>query len=268
MRISDTIDAGVGESLVSCDVTPPTSAYDSSTATGERQPSSDYSGHVNYCRPVQLDYSSSLSSARGYGTQGGDSTYSPSTPQIFSPPPSATTPVAAPRSSIRVKQLEGENAELKDVIGDLQRQNGELSGRVRMLKEANERNLKRLNEENERSIEKISRLELSGTTADYEKGKLEQILKDKDGELYKEQQERRNVETSLSSLRIDYERVDRERQRLVEERDRLKAECKRSPSVEQVAPLSRPGGRDTGVYRRLNDAIREKREVEEVRPAQ
>ena len=269
--------ASSDESWTSCDVSPPTTTSEGShTAVNEGQTSPAYTGYVaTDCRPIQLDYSSSLSSEGGYGTQGGNSVYSPSSPLIYSQSPSATssssTPVAAPRHSIRVKQLEEENATLRSEMNLLKEQNTKLSGRIDMLKEANERNLKRLNdekerlnEENEHNIDKISRLELSTTSADVEKARLQEQLKEKDDQIYKEQQERRNIESSLSSLRIDYDRIDRERQWLEEERDKLKADIKRSPSVEQVAPLGRSGGRDSGVYKRLNNSIREKRELEEV----
>ena len=252
------------ESWTSCDVSPPITTTQAAVSEGQTSPV--YTGHVpTDCRPVKLDYSSSLSSEGG--TQGGNSVFSPSSPRLNSRTPSATTPsltpVAAPRMN-KVKQLEEEKAKLQNEKEDLEKLNIELSEHVRMLKEANERNLKRLNEENERNINKISCLELSSTSADVEKVRLQKQLREKDDQIYKEQQERKNIESSLSSLRIDYDRIDRERQRLEEERDRLKVEMKRSPSVEQVVPLGRPGGRDTGVYRRLNDSIREKRELEEV----
>ena len=271
--------ASSDESWTSCDVSPPTTTSEGSqTAVNEGQTSPAYTGYVaTDCRPVQLDYSSNLTSEGGYSTQGGNSVYSPSSPLIYSQSPSSSattsssTPVAAPRHSIRVKQLEEENATLQTEMDLLKEQNTKLSGRVEMLKEANERNLKRLNdekewlnEENERNIDKISRLELSTTSADVETARLREHLREKDDQISKEQGERRNIESSLYSLRIDYDRIDRERQRLEEERDRLKADIKRSPSVEQVAPLGRLSGRDSGVYRRLNDSIREKRELEEV----
>ena len=261
------------ESWTSCDVSPPITTTQAAVSEGQTSPA--YTGHVpTDCRPVKLDYSSSLSSEGGYGTQGGNSVFSPSSPRLNSRTPSATTPsltpVAAPRMN-KIKQLEEEKAKLQNEKEDLEKQNIELSERVRMLKEANERNLKRLNEEkerlneeNERNINKISCLELSSTSADVEKVRLQKQLREKDDQIYEEQQERKNIKSSLSSLRIDYDRIDRERQRLEEERDRLKVEMKRSPSVEQVVPLGRPGGRDTGLSRRLNDSIREKKELEEV----
>ena len=265
--------ASSDESWTSCDVSPPTTTSEGSQNEGQTSPAN--TGHVTTdCRPVKLEYSSSLSSEGGYTTQGGNSVYSPSSPLIHSQTPSsstASTPVPAPRLSIKVKQLEDDKIILQNDKDLLEKENSELKGHVRMLKEANERNLKklneekyRLNEENERNIDKIARLELSGTSADLEKDRLELLIKQKDDQIDKEQQERRLVESSLDSLRIDYERIEREKLRLEEEKDRLKAEMKRSPSVEQVAPLGRSGGRDTGVYRRLNDTIRQKRELEEV----
>jgi DNA repair exonuclease SbcCD ATPase subunit len=259
-------------------VSPPTTASEGSQNEAGQTSPTYTTGHVSTdCRPIKLEYSSNLSSEGGYSTQGGNSIYSPSSPLIHSQTPSSTTPsssttpVAAPRLSIKVKQLEEEKLKLQNERDLLEKENSELSGRVSMLKEANERNLKklnkekdRINEENERNIDKIARLELSGVSADFEKDNLKLQLKEKDDQIDKEQQERRMVESSLGCLRIDYERIEREMQRLEEERDRLRVEVKKSPSVEQTAPLGRAGGRDTGIHRRFTEAVREKRELQEV----
>ena len=210
--------------------------------------------------------------------------------------PNAPTPT--PRL-IKVKQLEGEISQLHRQVDSLQRRNSELEkelqsfnsvtstmstdsvdvGSLQMkvaqledqnmkLKEASSRNLDRMTEE-------ISRLQLSGMTADSTVNQLRQQvstnewqMREKEEEIGKLRQEKSQLEQSLTSMKVENERIDGERRIIERERDRLREEAQNNPGSEQAAAgLDRSSSvrGEAGVKRRLMDILRDKKKLEDVR---
>ena len=203
-----------------------------------------------------------------------------------------TAPVPTPQA-IKVKQLEEDISKLHKQVESLQQRNSELERELqsassltastdvdvislqmkvaqledqnKKLKEANSRNVDRMTEE-------ISRLQLSGLSSDQTVNHLrqqlsmnEQQVREKDQEIIKLQQEKYQFEQSLASMRVENERLDGERKILERERDRLKEEIQNSPTAEQAPQLGRSNSvRDQGVLRRLNNTLRDKKQLEEV----
>lgn len=210
--------------------------------------------------------------------------------------PNAPTPT--PRL-IKVKQLEGEVSQLRRQVDSLQQRNSELEKELQSfnsitstmstdsvdvtslqmkvaqledqnmkLKEASSRNLDRMTEE-------ISRLQLSGMTADSTVNQLRQQvsmnewqMREKEDEIGKLRQEKSQLEQSLTSMKVENERIDGERRIIERERDRLREEGQNNPGSEQAASgLDRSSSvrGEAGVKRRLMDILRDKKKLEDVR---
>ena len=245
--------------------------------------------HSTQYRPDQLTYSR-LEGEHTYSP--GGATHSPSSPMLRQRS-SLLTPTPAPRQS-KAKQLEADLSRLRQQVGSLQQRNSELERDLQSfnsvsstdgvdvtslqmkltqledqnmkLKEANSRNVDRMTEE-------ISRLQLSGLSSDQTVNQLrqqvhvnEQHLTEKDEEIGKLRQEKSQLEQSLTSMKVEKERIDGERRIIERERDRLKEEAQNSPSSEQAPALGRSNStREPGVLRRLNDTLRDKKKLEEVK---
>ena len=247
-------------------------------------------------RPDQLNYSSKSNLEGGQSPGLGGGIHTSSSPQMFrqrsSSSSTPTAPVPTPRA-IKVKQLEEDISKLHKQVESLRQHNSELERELqsassltastdvdvtslqvkvaqlenqnKKLKEANSRNVDRMTEE-------ISRLQLSGLSSDQTVNHLrqqlsmnEQQVREKDQEIIKLQQEKYQLEQSLASVRVENERLDGERKILERERDRLKEEVQNSPIAEQAPQLGRSNSvRDQGVLRRLNNTLRDKKQLEEV----
>lgn len=235
-------------------------------------------------RPDQLIYSSD---SRLEGE------HSPLLHQRSSSSSTPTPPTPTPRFSLKAKQLEAEVLQLRQQIDSLQQENSELKREAQSatsfssttgvdvtslqiklaqledqnmkLKEANSRNVDRM-------AEQISRLELSGMTADQTVNQLrqqvsvnEQKAKEKEEEVSKLRREKDQLEQSLASMKIENERIGGQKRVIERERDRLKEEIQNSPTTEQAPALGRSNSvSQAGVLRRLNDTLRDKRKLEEV----
>lgn len=151
-------------------------------------------------------------------------------------------------------------------VTSLQVKLAQLEDQNMKLKEANSRNVDRMSEE-------ISRLQLSSLSSDQTVSQLkqqvsvnEQQVKEKDDEIDKLRQEKYQLEQSLNSVKVEKEQIDGERRILERERDRLKEEIQNSPTSEQAPALGRSSSvKDPGVLRRLNDTLRDKKKLEEVK---
>ena len=250
--------------------------------------------HLALHRPDQLTCSSE-SKIEGGLSQGGV-LHSPSSPLFRQRSSSSSTPnapVPTPRG-ITVKRLEAQVSQFREQVDSLQRRNSELERELQnfnsvtgttdvdvtslqvelarledqnmKLKEANSRNVDRMSEE-------ISRLQLSGLSSDQTVNQLkqqvsvnEQQVKEKADEIDKLRQEKYQLEQSLNSVKVEKERIDGERRILERERDRLKEEIQNSPISEQAPALGQSSSvKDHGVRRRLNETLRDKKKLEEVK---
>lgn len=262
-------------------------------------PSQSSSRLSHSARPGQLNYSQTSGSEGESSSQGYVGVFSPafsaSSPQLhrhgYS---SATTPPTPAPRAVKVKQLEDEVSQLKYEMKSLQLQNSELQSqlqsklqigtavdeqdtsilhsRVAQLEDQNKK-LKEASSMNvDRLTEKISHLELCSMTSDQTIVSLKKELEIKtndlnrrEDEVEREKREKRQLEQSLASLKVEHERVEGERRILERERDRLKEEMKSNPS--SGGAISRSNSvstRDQRVEKRLNDALRDRKQLEDV----
>ena len=233
------------------------------------------------------------------------SSYSASSPQQhrhgysspLMPATTSTPPTPVPRA-MKVKQLEEDVSRLRHEVASLRQQNSELVGqlqstpdhsvmmsggdddsslqlRVAQLEDQNKK-MKAANSLNiNRLTEKISHLELDSINCDQTVIALskrvknsEEEVKKKEEEIERERAERKQIEQSLASLKVEHERVDGERRIMERERDRLKEEVRSSHTTDSSGAAGRSNSvssRDAGVLRRLNNTLREKKQLEEVR---
>ena len=271
-------------SAASHEVYPRSTASDGDVVVGESVPS--------LVRPVQLTYSQSTGGV-GVPPRGVSSTFSPSSPHssrhpgLYSTPTSSTPPTPVPRA-FKVKQLEEEISRLHQEVESLRQHKDDLArqleGRlaassdcpgddatalcleVERLKDQIEK-MKAANRMNvDRLTEKISTLELGGTSSDHMIHTLKEKLEVEEKEAAREREARCQLEKSLATLKVEFSRVDGERQILERERNKLREEVKNSSSSEQThGALSRSNSvSGQGVLRRLNDTLRDKRDLEDV----
>ena len=265
-------------------------------------PSPTTSSRVPHQRPDHLNYPPNPGSQGSHASHSQDgvlsSSYSASSPQLhrhgysspLMPATTSTPPTPVPRA-MKVKQLEEDVSKLRHEVASLRQQNSELVGQLqsmpdpiddsslqlrvaqledqnKKMKEANSLNINRLTEQ-------ISHLEVDSINCDQtvialkkQVKKSEEELKKKEEEIERERAERKQIEQSLASLKVEHERVDRERIIMERERDRLKEEVRSSHTTDSSSAAGRSNSvstRDAGVLRRLNNTLREKKQLEEVR---